>query len=116
MKSFEDHVDQYDELSINQQTLGMRNYGQDVGKVAFEGLMQMVDALKQLGQQDPNALLTIVNKMKAELGQLQGGEEAAATLRQGANRFVRGAGRLEQPSPTRKPQPQTTAGMPSAAG
>lgn len=103
VKSFQDHVESLDERysgSITQATTANRKYGQDIGLMAFQGLQQITSALQALGEQDPNGLMTIVNKIKTELSGIEGGKDIGSDLRAGANRFVAGAKGMSSPTST----------------
>lgn len=111
-------LDEYGGGSIRTQAMNLGDYGQDVGVVGFGGLMDIVEALKRLASQDRDAYFAIINKIKAELGQLgnssgdQQTQDMAKNLRTGGVRFAQGAQKIA--SPTSKPQASPGNGMPTA--
>lgn len=113
-------LDEYGGGSIRTQAMNLGDYGQDVGVVGFGGLMQVVEALKQLAAQDQQAYFAILNKIKTELAQLGGTsgdqttQDMAKDLRTAGVRFAQGAKKAGGASPTSKPQALPGNGMPTA--
>jgi hypothetical protein len=87
MKSFKDWKENY---TVQQVQAAARSDRKDYG-AAWNGLQQVKDALELLAQRDPQALMTIVNKVNRELNNLatQNGEMSGLDgLASNARRFA----------------------------
>lgn len=67
---------------------GLRDDKKELTASAFNGLQQIYEALKILGQKDPGTLLQITRKMKSVLSQEN--PELARILTQSANKLIAG--------------------------
>lgn len=67
---------------------GLRNDKKELTASAFNGLQQLYEALKILGQTDPGTLLEITRKIKSALSQEH--PELARILTQSANKLIAG--------------------------